>query len=290
LRAADGIGKNKKRRKVRAEKMKWISKFIGSSSEGAQKSTAGTMRISGILTAAVALTLWVGATNPAHAQTLNSAAVVPIPIGSTFPAYVSPTYNGPFTIGTWASPAPAAWLGTFTLAGPFTDGGGPNGTTTLSFSGLTGDTGNPGKLPVGTYFFISDLDAGSGTENFTLTAYASNNGTGPAITTPWLNGSLGQTGTGSGSGGTVIQQDLPSYSWNSATGLYTLTGTTVPGNPAVLLALYNNTAIGSLVFTRDNSFSGFSLQAVPEPATWALLAGGLGALSFFMRRRSGTAD
>jgi PEP-CTERM motif len=45
LRAADGIGKNKKGRKVMATKMNGISKFIGSSSEGAQKSTARTMRI-----------------------------------------------------------------------------------------------------------------------------------------------------------------------------------------------------------------------------------------------------
>ncbi len=55
----------------------------------------------------------------------------------------------------------------------------------------------------------------------------------------------------------------------------------------------NTTWIGvHLAF--DNSTLGPGLSGyadvVPEPATWALLAGGFGSLLFFMRRRRGTAD
>jgi hypothetical protein len=157
------------------------------------------MRISGILTAAVALTLWVGAPNRAHAQALSSSTLVDhIPLGTPIispppgvPAPVDPPgpYGYPGWSETWSAPALPAWQGTFTVTGHGTEGGGTSdyGTSTFNFSGLTVNGGD-GELPVGTYVNIGDLDAGSGTEDFYITAYSSAT---PApntiITTPWLN-------------------------------------------------------------------------------------------------------
>ncbi len=242
----------------------------------------------GILTAAVALTLWIGATNPAHAQTLTGSGDH-IPLGGPFPAVVYPTYvdnlDGTFT-GTWSSPAQPNWLGTFTLSGPLPGGGVPTGSSTFDFSTLP-----LGFLPANSYFYLGDLDNGSGEESFTLKAY---DATG-VITTPWLNSpAIGQQGTGSGPGGTPALEDMPGWDWNStvADGYY-FYGSTVLGNPAIALALGNNQNIRSLDVSRDSNFTALYLgapESVPEPSTWALLAGGFGALSFFMRRRSGTAD
>jgi hypothetical protein len=246
----------------------------------------------GILTAVMALALWVGATNLAHAQLTGSGSHIPLaptPV-VPFPAVGAPYINtSPTTwTGTWnSSPVPTAWLGTFTVTG-VNPAGTSVGLQTYDFSGLTG-----GVLPANSWFVIGDLDSGSGTEQITLKAYDS---THTPIALPWLNSpALDQNGTGV-AGGAPQLTDMPGWDWNGTTAnTYTFNGNTV-GNPNVGLALGNNQNISFLEVSLADAGSGtsgtvFHLEApttVPEPSTMALLAGGFGALFFFRRRRSGT--
>lgn len=255
----------------------------------------------GILTAVMALTLWVGATNPAHAATLGDGTVIGdsgshIPLGPSvvpFPAvgfsYVVNTATT-FT-GTWnSSPVPTAWLGTFTVTG-VNPAGASIGLQTYDFSGL-----NFGVLPANSWFLMGDLDNGSGTEQITLKAYDS---THTQITLPWLNSPALDQQDNSSLGTAVPLANMPGWDWSVTTAnTYTFNGNTVPGNPAVSLALGNNLDIRFLEVSLANAGSGtsgdvFHLEApttVPEPSTMALLAGAFGALFFFMPRRSATAN
>jgi hypothetical protein len=251
----------------------------------------------GILTAVMALALWVGATNPAHAQQLTGTGphipLAPTPV-VPFPAVgASYTMNTPTTFtGTWNSdPVPTAWLGTFTVTG-VNPAGSSIGLQTYDFSGL-----NFGILPNNSWFAMGDVDNGSGSEQITLKAYDS---THTEITLPWLNSpALDQGGTGV-AGGAPQLTDMPYWDWNgTAAYTYTFNGSTITGgNPNVGLALGNNMNIRYLEVSIADAGSGtsgdtFHLEApttVPEPSTMALLAGGFGALFFFMRRRSGTAN
>jgi hypothetical protein len=52
---------------------------------------------------------------------------------------------------------------------------------------------------------------------------------------------------------------------------------------------FQNPSLGGEGSPNSGYADGLNFSIVPEPATWALLAGGFGALFFFMRRRSGTA-
>jgi len=249
----------------------------------------------GILTAVMALTLWVGATNLAHAQLTGSGSNIPLaptPV-VPFPAVgASYTMNTPTTFtGTWNSdPVPTAWLGTFTVTG-VNPAGNSIGLQTYDFSGL-----NFGILPNNSWFVMGDLDNGSGMEQITLKAYDS---THAPITIPWLNSpALDQNGTGA-AGGAPQLTDMPGWDWSVTTpNTYTFNGNNVQGNPAVGVALGNYLNIRYLEVSLADAGSGtsgdvFHLEApttVPEPSTMALLAGGFGALFFFMRRRSGTAN
>lgn len=243
-----------------------------------------------ILIAAVALTVWGGTMSPGHAALLQSNGPH-IPLGPFVTSYpvVLPVYteipSTSFT-GTWSASAAAAWQGTFTGTGPIPGGNlRPSGTSTYDFTGLTN-----GVLPVGTYFFLIDLDNGSGTEKFSVKAF---DAAGSVLTLPWLDSpALGVAGTGVG-GGAPMLTDMPGWDWNGiAADTYTFDGTTInTGNPSISLALGNNQAIRRLEFTRGSSFASFNLgapAAVPEPATVVLLAGCFGAsvLRRQWRRRS----
>ena len=225
----------------------------------------------GILTAAVALTLWVGATNPVQAALLTgSGAHLTLP-GSVVPfssiavglTSFSETPYTSFSL-VWDGSAPLAWQGTVNGTGPYTAGPRPAGTTLFNFSAL-----NAGFLPTGTYLNFSDLDNGSGTEHITLRAFDTANN---LITTPWLNDTVTlwapSTTTGGGAPGV---NDGPGYDWNGvAANAYTFDGTTVPGNPNINLFLTSAMNIGSVEVIRDSNSNSFGFAApvpVPEPGT-----------------------
>lgn len=224
------------------------------------------------------LALAVGAANLASAQALTGSGSH-LPTGAG--AYPDPNivglsytdnHNGTFT-GVWTATPEPNWVGSVTLTGPIAAGGGPNGTSTFDFSGLAN-----GVLPATSPFVFSDLDAGSGLEQFTFQAYDTSH---TLITAAWLDSTLGQAGVGSPS-------DMPGWNWDTSTSTYTFDGSTVPGNPSVGFYLQNNLDIGSLVVVRDTSFANFAIGApvpTPEPATLALLGGGISALALFRRRK-----
>jgi hypothetical protein len=227
-----------------------------------------------------ALTFGVGATSPAHAQLTGTGSHLPnSPIVASFPA-AGPTYvetqNTSLT-GTWDATVAAAWQGTFTATGPLPAGSRPSGLSSYDFSGLPS-----GRLPTDSYFFINDLDSGSGgPEHLALKAYDS---THLVMMTPWLSSTL------LGVAGTPLLTDMPGWDWNASTYTYSFDGGTVVGNPSITLALGNNQDIGFLDVSRDNSFSTFNIGApvaVPEPSTWVLLAVGAAAILAFRRRRRG---
>jgi len=250
----------------------------------------------GILTAVMALTLWVGATNLAHAQLTGSGShiptngtpIIPFPcVGFSYVVNTATTFTG-----TWnSSPVPTAWLETFTVTG-VNPAGNSVWLDTYDFSGLTG-----GVLPANSWFVIGDLDNGSGpTEQITLKAY---DATHTQIALPWLISPALDQQDNSSLSTPVPLANMPGWDWSVTTAnTYTLNGNTVPGNPAVSLALGNNQDIRFLEVSLADAGSGtsgnvFHVDApttVPEPSTMALLAGGFGALFFFRRRRSGTAN
>lgn len=255
------------------------------SSNSLSKSAIALTR--GILTAAVALALWVGMPNSAHALTLmTSTTLTPITLGpNPIPPAVGPAYvdngNGT-TTGTWSSPAGADWLGSFTVTGPLPTSGGAVGTATYDFSTLAN-----GYLPIGSYFQFGDLDYGSAQdESYTLTAYDT---AGNIITSPWLEETIGEDGIGNGPGNAILPTDMPSYEWQATNFSYYFNGDSVPGNPTVSVAVANNMQIGKLVVSRDSFYNAFGIAApVPEPSSVALLSCGFCTLFFLVRRRRGT--
>lgn len=183
--------------------------------------------------------------------------------------------------GIWGAAAAPAWQGTFTATGPVPAGFSATGTTLYDFAGLAG-----GVLPVNTYLAWSDVDAGSGSEIFTLKAFGI--GSVP-LSAEWLNSpAINGRGVGSGPGGVPVSADLPSWDWNPATFTYSFDGSTVSGNPTAAFNLLNNTALFGLEVTRSALNSNFSLvaAAVPEPSEYAAVAGvALAAFGAWRRTR-----
>ena len=244
-----------------------------------------------ILTAAVALALWIGAPVSTHAQTALTGSGINIPLGpdvNPFPAVGTPFVDnggGNFT-GTWSSPAQANWVGAFTVTG-VDPRGNSFGLSTYDFSTLP-----TAVLPTGSWFVLGDLDNGSGSlERITFVAYDAFHA---VITSPWLDSPALAQKDGLSPGNPVSLTDMPGWNWDAGTSTYSFDGSNVPGNPNIALALGNNQAITYLDANINGSSSSFvyHIEApteVPEPSTVAMLVGGLGVMSFVVRRRSQTA-
>ena len=202
-----------------------------------------------------------------------------LPLGGTPPATEnisrSSTQSG-FT-GTWSSPALPDWVGSFTATGPIPTGTSfPAGTTRYDFTSLP-----TGVLPTGTFLRIGDLDIGSATnESFVLSASDSS---GNAISFEWLDEPAGETGSGTGGGGSILAGDMPAWSWDATQASYTFDGSNVGGNPNIAFLLPTNTDIAFLTVERVSPFANFRLRApVPAPGAAALL--GFGAVAGLRRR------
>lgn len=239
-------------------------------------------------TAALALTVLAAssvAPRPAPAVPLGDAD--PIPIPSPNPAeppnqpyaLVTDPGSGELVGGSWVSPALPDWVGTFTASGPVPASTiNPAGTTDFDFSTMP-----TGHLPTGTYFAIGDLDS-AGNEMILLQAF---DAVGSAITSRWLEEpAFVRT--------PVSATDMPEASFDLLTGIYTLDGTGVPGNPSILFFMESNVDIAALEVTRTSEFASLSLRApVPEPGSAVLLGGGLAALALRrpdVRARRGSAQ
>ena len=208
--------------------------------------------------------------------------------GNAIPTHLSRTATGalvagPWT-GSWAAPADAAWIGSFAVTGPMPAGTAQNtGVSTYNFAGMPA-----GALPVGTLFRFGDFDTGSTqVETITLSAFSA----GGAVLAPWLEGlaihtPLGIDGTGSGTGSTIVTDDLAGWDFDSATGVYTFDGQTVASAVNVAFAFESNIAMSQLIVNRSSGFANFTLGApvVPEPGTMVLMGAGLAAAALAGRR------
>jgi len=244
---------------------------------------------SALLTGAGLAALATGlATAPAAAAPLTgngSNMVIPTinPGAPANQARATPTLVTGGWTSSWTSPAAAAWVGSFSVSGPIPAGStNPTGLSRYVFNTLPTNV-----LPTGTFFRLGDLDGGSATaEAFELRAFDSAGG---AITTAWLSEAVGVAGVGTGTAGAILPNNMPSWDFNSTTGLYTFTGATVTGgNPSISVYMESLTNIATLEVFRAQAFANFSLHAplsVPAPGgAVALLMVGLAPT---VRRRRG---
>lgn len=200
---------------------------------------------------------------------------IPIPNPASFP-HIGAVNSGITTAGftgTWTAPAEPDWIGSFDAKGPVPSGSSsPAGTTRYDFTTLA-----HGSLPAGTFFWIGDVDHGSGAhEYYTFNAYDSS---GAVITSPWLDEPIQAYGTG------LTSTAMPSWDWDSGTGTYTFDGMDVPFNPSIGIYMPSNQDISTLVVFRSAAVENFALHAptVPAPGSAALVA--LSGLVVLRRRR-----
>ena len=228
----------------------------------------------------------------AYAQLILPGTTDPIPIPATNPGsptavFPSPPLlidpNVPSYSQTWSFPAKPDWIGTFTFTGAFPSGSSnPAGTTTYDFTGLP-----LGFLPVNSFLRIGDLDHGSGnTEKITISGTCVSCGNpGAFLDLPFgVSESIFDFIPTLNEMPSVIRTDPIAPS-----SVYEFIGSTViANNPGISFAMTNNHALTSLTVVRADSFSNFSILAmpIPEPSTFALAALGLMGIGWRRRNRA----
>lgn len=219
------------------------------------------------------------ATSLTHAAVLTgSGPHLPIPSPNpAWPPGVPETriQTGPTFVGSWGPPAHPAWNGFYIASGQIPSAF-ATGTIRYDFTTLP-----LGYLPAGTFFSFGDIDGGSGNpERFHIEAFDSSNNT---ITTEWLDDTFAVTGTGTGSSGTILSNNMPGWDWNVANpNEYQITGASVTGgNPNVAFALVTNQPIYRMSLEKPTTHYGFGMQApeIPEPATVTMLLVSLASMA-----------
>lgn len=239
--------------------------------------------------APVALVAVASISGAASAAVLTgSGPFLPLPASNpAWPIGIAPTYA---TVG-------LTHTGDWTGLGVHPDWDGVFGMSTPPIPSLsTGETRYDfttlplGYLPAGTYFAFGDVDGGSSNpERYDLQAFDSG---GSPITTEWLDDTYAVNGSGTGGGGTILANDLPSWDWDvSNPDSYQLAASLSPtGNPSVTAVLQTNQPIWGLHLVKPTTHYGFNLLAppegfVPEPGTAALVAPAVVAAAWRRRRR-----
>lgn len=179
--------------------------------------------------------------------------------------------------GTWSAPAYPDWIGTFSATGPvpvYTDT--DPGTTEYVFTSLP-----TGVLPAGSFFIFGDVDRGSGqVEKFTLGGRDSPGS--DFINEAWLSEPVGVWGSGVGA------LAMPHWNWDTTSGIYTIDGISVPGNPTISFALMTLQPIAELQINRESNYANFVLAApIPEPSTLMMLSLAIGGLAFLRTKKKG---
>jgi len=218
-----------------------------------------------------------------QAVVLTGSGLLPIPVPNDLITWVGPTYTpASFTTlnAAWATPAASPWTGgTFDVSRP----SGAAIPSSLIVGKFRYDFGNMtnggGLLPLGTYFWIGDVDNGSGNNEFMELQAWDAAGT---LLSEWLDVPLYVYGSG------VTASAMTAYAWNGASMSYTFNGNAVPLNPSIGIFMENNQEIAVLSLDKVDTHYSFALnapEAVPVPAAIWLFGSGLLGLMGVARRK-----
>jgi len=211
-------------------------------------------------------------TNTGSTSLVDTAA---IGLGSTANATVGPGYDGTLFVGVSVGFAETMTINAATTSGDFT----------LGATGLAGVASTFDATKTFTGLSLAD----STTYKFTLTDAV---GTNLALLSA-LNFSITQggttvvnTATGVGLTGGVAENLATAFSGNTATITFTTPSTLNTTQPLVFD--FNGGALASLIGT-SVEFTDGSIQAVPEPSTWAMLVMGVAAMGagLYFKRSAG---
>lgn len=218
-----------------------------------------------------------------QAAVLTGSGLLPIPVPNSTITWVGPAYTSTSAVtltGDWSAPAASPWVGgdfevthaTGTL--PVS----PNvGLFRYDFSNMTN---GGGLLPVGTYFWLGDVDAGSGNnEILELQAWDSLGN----LLSEWLDEPLFVNGTG------ISAAAMPAYTWDAGTMTYIFDGNAVPGNPSIGIFMESNQEMAAFNVNKLDTHYNFAInapEAVPVPAAaWLFGSGLVGLIGTATRRK-----
>ncbi|MGJ8697829.1 MAG: PEP-CTERM sorting domain-containing protein [Verrucomicrobiaceae bacterium] len=182
---------------------------------------------------------------------------------------------GTFT-GTWTTPAASPWIGTATATG-IAPNNGSNGLASIDFTSLAA-----GYLPAGTMLLFSDVDTGA-SESITIEAFDA----GGSNIGAWLDEPTATWGSGTGGGGSIAPDDMPSWIYDTIDLTYEIHGGGIgTSSPTIGVVMLTNQNIYTMDIDKNHSFNGLYFRApesVPEPSS--ILLGSLAAGLLILRRQ-----